>query len=62
MFSKILEIIMDQTGLSEEEITMSATFKQDLGMDSLDMFEIIMRLEDTFSKINWKRSSKFCPV
>lgn len=47
-FEKIKKIVADQIGLDKEEIKMSSTFKEDLGIDSLDIFEIVMELEEEF--------------
>ena len=46
-FDKIKEIIAEQLGVSEDEIAMETTF-EDLGADSLDLFQIITELEDAF--------------
>lgn len=47
--AKISQIIADQIGVKPEEITMSSDFKEDLGIDSLDIFEIIMELEELYA-------------
>ena len=47
-FAKIKEIIVDVLNASEEDITMDTTFVDDLGADSLDVFQIIMGIEETF--------------
>ena len=49
MFEKMKEIIADQLGVDEDIITEEASFKEDLGADSLDLFELAMALEDTYS-------------
>ena len=46
---RIHEIIAEQLGIGEEEITENATFVDDLGADSLDIVELIMALEEEFS-------------
>lgn len=46
---KIRQIIADQIGAEAEEITSPCDFKEDLGIDSLDIFEIIMELEEEYS-------------
>ncbi|NLK95629.1 MAG: acyl carrier protein [Clostridiales bacterium] len=46
MFEKIKEIIADKLSVSEEEITLDASFIDDLNADSLDIVELIMALED----------------
>lgn len=47
-FEKLQEIIAGVLNVDVNEITMETTFKEDLGADSLDVFQIIMELEDTF--------------
>ena len=47
-FAKIKEIIVDVLNVSEDDITMDTTFVDDLGADSLDVFQIIMGIEETF--------------
>lgn len=47
-FAKIKEIIVDVLNVSEEDITMDTTFVDDLGADSLDVFQIIMGIEEAF--------------
>ena len=45
---KIKEIIADVLNINADEITMDTTFVDDLGADSLDIFQIIMGIEETF--------------
>ena len=47
-FEKLKEIIVDVLNVSEEEIKMETTFVDDLGADSLDIFQIIMGIEEAF--------------
>ncbi len=47
-FEKLQEIIAGVLNVDVKEITAETTFKEDLGADSLDIFQIIMELEDTF--------------
>lgn len=47
-FEKIKKIISEVLNVDEEEITMETTFVDDLGADSLDVFQIIMGLEEEF--------------
>ena len=42
------EIIADQLGVSEDEVTLEASFKEDLDADSLDLFELVMALEEEY--------------
>ena len=48
-FEKVKEIIAEQMSISEDEITMETSFTDDLGADSLDLFELVMALEDEYS-------------
>lgn len=45
---RVIEIIVEQLGVSEEEVTLEASFIDDLGADSLDLVELIMALEEEF--------------
>ncbi|MGE4296603.1 MAG: acyl carrier protein [Desulfovibrionaceae bacterium] len=45
---KVKKIIMDQLGVSEDEIKPEASFVDDLGADSLDLTELIMAMEEEF--------------
>ena len=47
-FEKIKKIIEEVLNVDEEEITMDTTFVDDLGADSLDVFQIIMGIEEEF--------------
>ena len=47
-FEKIRNIIVEVLNVDEEDITMETTFIDDLGADSLDVFQIIMGLEEEF--------------
>ena len=47
-FEKLRKIIAEVLNVDEEEITMETTFVDDLGADSLDVFQIIMGLEEEF--------------
>jgi acyl carrier protein len=47
MFEKIRKIIAEQLGIDEEEIKLTTTF-EDLGVDSLDLFQILISLEEEF--------------
>ena len=47
-FEKLKKIIAEVLNLDEEEISMETTFVDDLGADSLDVFQIIMGLEEEF--------------
>jgi len=45
---KVREIIVDQLGVDEKQVTTSAAFIDDLGADSLDTVELVMALEEEF--------------
>ena len=45
---KVKEIICEQLGVSEEEVTPQASFIEDLGADSLDIVELVMALEEEY--------------
>lgn len=49
MLEKMKEIIADQLNCETETITEETSFKEDLGADSLDLFELVMALEDEYS-------------
>lgn len=46
--SKVKEIIAEQLGISEDEITLDSSFVEDLGADSLDIVEVVMAVEEEF--------------
>jgi acyl carrier protein len=46
--AKVKEIIVDQLGVSAEEVKPEASFVDDLGADSLDLTELIMAMEEEF--------------
>ncbi len=48
-FEKMQQIIADVLSVDLDEITMETTFKEDLGADSLDVFQIIMAVEEEFN-------------
>lgn len=45
---KVTKIIVDQLGVSPDEVKMEASFVEDLGADSLDLTELIMAMEEEF--------------
>ena len=47
-FEKLKSIIVEVLSVDESEVTLEATFVDDLGADSLDVFQIIMGLEEEF--------------
>lgn len=46
---KVKEIIIEQLGVEESQVTEGAKFVEDLGADSLDTVELVMALEEQFS-------------
>jgi len=49
VFEKVKKIIADQLGLQEAEVALNSTFSDDLGVDSLELFEVIISLEEEFN-------------
>jgi len=45
---RVKEIICEQLGVSEDEVTPDASFIEDLGADSLDIVELVMALEEEY--------------
>lgn len=45
---RVKKIIVDRLGVDESKIALEASFKEDLGADSLDVVELVMELEDEF--------------
>lgn len=48
MLEKMKEMIAEQLNVDAEAVTAEAKFKEDLGADSLDLFELVMALEEEF--------------
>lgn len=48
MFEKIREMIAENLNIDINTITEEVSFKEDLGVDSLDLFELVMALEEEF--------------
>lgn len=48
MLEKLKSIIGNQLSIEEDKITENASFKEDLGADSLDLFELVMAIEEEF--------------
>ena len=49
MLEKMKEIIAEQLNVDAEAVLAESSFKEDLGADSLDLFELVMALEDEYS-------------
>ena len=47
-FERLKKIIVEQLGVDEEEVSLQASFVEDLNADSLDLVELIMSLEEEF--------------
>lgn len=48
VLDRIAKIVSERLGVDESEVKPEATFKDDLGADSLDVVELVMELEDEF--------------
>jgi len=48
VFSKVKEIVVDQLGVDEDDVSLDASFIDDLGADSLDIVELIMAFAEEF--------------
>ncbi len=60
---KVKGIIVEQLGVDPEEVTMEASFVNDLGADSLDTVELVMALEESFKiEINDEEAEKIHSV
>ena len=49
MLEKMQELIADQLSVDADSITEASSFKDDLGADSLDLYELIMALEEEYA-------------
>jgi acyl carrier protein len=47
-FDRVKKVIVEQLDVSEEEVSLEASFVDDLGADSLDVVELVMGLEEEF--------------
>jgi len=48
VFGRVKEVLVEQLGVDESEVTEEASFQENLDADSLDLVELIMELEDSF--------------
>lgn len=48
VLDRVTKIIVDRLGVDASEVKLEASFKDDLGADSLDVVELVMELEDEF--------------
>ncbi|MDG5470257.1 acyl carrier protein [Jeotgalibacillus sp. ET6] len=51
VMDRVTKIIVDRLGVDESEVKLEASFKEDLGADSLDVVELVMELEDEFDMV-----------
>ena len=49
MLEKIKALLAEELGVNEDEITEATSFKEDLGADSLDLFELVTNLEEEYN-------------
>lgn len=47
-FEELRDVIVEELDVEAEEVTAEASFIDDLGADSLDLFELVMSIEDAF--------------
>jgi acyl carrier protein len=48
VFERVKDVLTEQLGIDEDQVTEEASFQEDLDADSLDLVELIMELEDQF--------------
>ncbi|MBA9024904.1 MULTISPECIES: acyl carrier protein [Bacillaceae] len=48
VLERVTKIVVDRLNVEEAEVKLEASFKEDLGADSLDVVELVMELEDEF--------------
>lgn len=48
VLERVTKVIVDRLGVEESEVKLEASFRDDLGADSLDVVELVMELEDEF--------------
>lgn len=54
VLERVTKIVVEQLGVEESEVSTTASFVDDLGADSLDLVELVMSLEEEFSKSGQK--------
>ncbi len=54
VLDRVKKVTVEQLGVKDEEVLLSASFVDDLGADSLDLVELIMSLEEEFSDSSQK--------
>ncbi|WP_432359392.1 acyl carrier protein [Sporosarcina sp. UB5] len=48
VLERVTKVVVDRLGVDESEVKLEASFRDDLGADSLDVVELVMELEDEF--------------
>lgn len=48
VLERVTKVVVDRLGVDESEVKLEASFKEDLGADSLDVVELVMELEEEF--------------
>ena len=48
VLERVTKVVVDRLGVDESEVKAEASFREDLGADSLDVVELVMELEDEF--------------
>jgi len=54
VFERVKKVVVEQLGVEEKDVIPSARFTDDLGADSLDLVELVMALEEEFTKPDQK--------
>ena len=63
IYDQVKNVLVEQLGIDESQITEQASFQEDLDADSLDLVELIMELEDQFGvKISDEDAQKITTV
>ena len=62
MFEEIKTIVAENLGVEEDSITMESSFKDDLGADSLDLFELVMAVEEEYGVEIFSRENCYTKV
>ena len=63
VLERVTKIVVDRLNVEESEVKLEASFKEDLGADSLDVVELVMQLEDEFEmEISDEEAEKIATV